>query len=158
MRAITLDDQKRKDLHQASISNPGVGLLCCTNFWVSARIPHPTPSGPPSPRGKGLVVVSIGLIICSCPDRTPKMRNDPSQLAVKPLTTAVRIIPQSAWVPSLVTSLSSRSRTHAGCLDSSRLHHYITIGPNGPQDGNSAKNVPLSLYEWTILQLFRQNC
>ena len=89
---------------------------------------------------------------------SPKMRNDPFQLAVKPLTTAVRIISPNSWVPSLVTSLSSRSRTHAGCLDSSRSHHYITIAHISSQDGNSSKNVPLSLYEWTILRFFSRNC
>ena len=89
---------------------------------------------------------------------SPKMRNDPFQLAVKPLTTAVRIISQSAWVPSLVTSLSSKSRTHAGCLDSSRLHHYITIALKLSQDGSFSKNVLRSLVKRPILYFLSRNC
>ena len=59
MRAVMLDYRKLEDLLQGTISNPGIGLLCCTDFQFSARIPLPTrfselrSGGPPSPRGKG---------------------------------------------------------------------------------------------------------
>jgi hypothetical protein len=32
MRAIMLDDQKPEDLLQGMMTNPVIGLLCCTNF------------------------------------------------------------------------------------------------------------------------------
>ena len=77
---------------------------------------------------------------------SPKMRNDPFQLAVKPLTTAVRIISQSAWVPSLVTSLSSRSRIHTRDAWTHPLFHfYITISGCFAQVGKPPKDVPVSL-------------
>lgn len=46
-----LDDWKCKDLLRGC--NLGVGLLHCADFRFFARIPLPTPSGPPSPRGNG---------------------------------------------------------------------------------------------------------
>ena len=33
------------------MNRPRIGLLCCTDFQISARIPLPTPSGPPRGRG-----------------------------------------------------------------------------------------------------------
>ena len=45
------------------MSSLRVGLLCYTDLQVAARIPHPTPSGPPSPRGKALGVAVFWVLI-----------------------------------------------------------------------------------------------
>ena len=42
MRAATINKQKPKDLFLATATNPSAGLLCCTGFQTSARIPLPT--------------------------------------------------------------------------------------------------------------------
>ena len=40
-----LDDWKTEDLLQVTMTDLGVGLVCCTDFYFTARIPPPTPSG-----------------------------------------------------------------------------------------------------------------
>ena len=40
-----LDELKPEDLLRVTMTDLGVGLLGCTDFQVSARIPLPTPSG-----------------------------------------------------------------------------------------------------------------
>ena len=56
-----LDDWKCEDL--LLDYNLGVGLLRCADFQFFARIPLPTPSGPPSPPGEGIfpAVISAGI-------------------------------------------------------------------------------------------------
>ena len=54
MRAATPDEQKLEDLLKDTISNPGVGLIGCTDFQISARIPLPTPSAT-LPPGEGIL-------------------------------------------------------------------------------------------------------
>jgi hypothetical protein len=55
MRAVTLRLQKSEDLLLSF--GFGGGLFVYADFRFSARIPHPTPSGPPSPRGRALGVL-----------------------------------------------------------------------------------------------------
>ena len=49
-----LDGKKSKDLLRATMTGLGVGLLCYTDFQISARIPLPTPSAT-LPPGEGIL-------------------------------------------------------------------------------------------------------
>ena len=46
-----LDEQKPEDLHQGTMTNHGIGLLCCVDLRVSARIPLQSPIGSEEPIG-----------------------------------------------------------------------------------------------------------
>ena len=47
MRAVTFDDRKHKDLLLGR--KLGIGLLCCTKFQISARIPLQSKIGSEKP-------------------------------------------------------------------------------------------------------------
>ena len=55
-----LEGKKSKDLLRATMTGLGVGLLCYTDFQISARIPLPTPSAT-LPPGEGIFPDAAGL-------------------------------------------------------------------------------------------------
>ena len=55
-----LDELKPEDLLQGTITDSGVGLLCCTDFQLSARIPLPTRYAGHPPPGGGNFTAPLG--------------------------------------------------------------------------------------------------
>ena len=60
MRAVTLDELKPEDLLRVIMTDLGVGLLCCTDFQLSARIPLPTRYAGHPPPGGGNFTAPLG--------------------------------------------------------------------------------------------------